>query len=401
MRWRELALILGLNFSFLMVAINIQSGWLYLIVALTFALIGVSFFLPRIALNGLEVSRNSTSHVFEGDPIAVTLRVRNSGHFTRYFFQVVDRLPSFVASPVTQQFAISVLPGKKEITLQYFFQTRLRGEHFFHPVELRTGLPFGLYTHRKKLSITHSFLVFPKVINLDRFPLYGHHSPWMNIDSVLSRGGNGQDFFGVREYRTGDPLRQIHWRSSARHCRLVVKEFEDRYRPNLSILLDLHPDAHVGEDAESTLEYMVKMAASIISYSLNRGNPTELIVAKGKEICRKGHLNWWEALEFLARVKSESEIPLAVLLERIKGKILPHSSVVLVTTSQISPPPFLLLWMEEVSEIILILLIAGSFMPGDREKEWRAIFPRCDQAGIKLLVYRRGEGLKSCLEERW
>src|SRR5918912_409029 len=98
----------------------------------------------------------------------------------------------------------------------------------------------------------------------------GAGGSWFGVQEREGRArrGEGMDFHGVREWRQGDPLRRVHWPTTARTGRLSVVEFERAFQQDLVIALDLRRGSEYGEGRETTLEYAVKTAATLIDATL-------------------------------------------------------------------------------------------------------------------------------------
>ena len=113
----------------------------------------------------------------------------------------------------------------------------------------------------------------------------------MEAALAAPRAGSGNEIFGVREYQRGDPLRRIHWRTSARRGELVVREFEPPGRRTLTVLLDAAPKTAAEADQAA------RLAASEAWDCLREGGRVTLW-APG--LAPSAHA-WWELLEWLAR----------------------------------------------------------------------------------------------------
>src|SRR5437016_13423600 len=90
--------------------------------------------------------------------------------------------------------------------------------------------------------------------------------------------GEGSEFYGIREYHPGDPLRRVHWRSSARMGRLAVVEYEHDVSVDLTLVLDARRGSDVGFGSETALEMAVTVAASLARLVLERGNRCRLAI---------------------------------------------------------------------------------------------------------------------------
>lgn len=100
-----------------------------------------------------------------------------------------------------------------------------------------TSDPVGLFRNTVRVMDAEHTLVLPRFTSLHAQPAVRE----FEASVVAPRAGGGTEIFGVREYRPGDPLRRIHWRSTARRGELIVREFEPPGVQNLGIFLDPNP----------------------------------------------------------------------------------------------------------------------------------------------------------------
>jgi uncharacterized protein (DUF58 family) len=131
------------------------------------------------------------------------------------------------------------------------------------------------------------------------------------------RVGRGSQVIGTREYRTGDSLRQIHWRSTARTGQLVVKEFSDDEQQAFTVVLDLQSDISIGSSKFSTFETAIRLAASFGYYATQKNIPFRLVGSSPKWTPPAMPLSWWATLNYLAKVENDGPEPLAKVLGRL------------------------------------------------------------------------------------
>jgi uncharacterized protein (DUF58 family) len=118
----------------------------------------------------------------------------------------------------------------------------------------------------------------------------------MEASTASPRAGYGNEVFGVREYRAGDSLRRIHWRSSARHGELVVREFEPPGLQTLTILVDPSPPTTQAADQ------IARLAASEAWDCIREGGR---VVVGGPGLEPVGpSRDMWTLLEWLSRYPS-------------------------------------------------------------------------------------------------
>jgi len=170
-----------------------------------------------------------------------------------------------------------------------------RGPIGAHGWVLETGDPLGFFRHRGPSVDSELALVLPRFAALATRP----ETRELEASLAAPRAGSGTEMFGVREYRPGDPLRRIHWRSSARHGELIVREFEPPGAQTLGIFCDPSPPTHEAADQ------IARLAASEAWDCLRAGGRV-VLWAPGAEPSRPNEArSLWALLEWLARFPSQ------------------------------------------------------------------------------------------------
>lgn len=329
-----------------LIAWNRGIALLYGMFALVVALLLVSQFLPRLMLRSLTAERHYPDQITEGESLPVTLTLTSPGRWTRYLVELEQPLP-----PGGEQSAVTALlpsiKGEREFELQV--PCELRGRHRLPPLLARSGYPLGVSEASKALCAEgDEVLVYPVPFRLDSFPyVSGAHMPLSGVQAVAMTGG-GQEFIEVREYQPGDSPRHIHWPQTARQQHLMVREYEFQSATEVTLLLDLQRAANVGEGRHTTLEYAVKIAASLAQQACAAGHRVRLL-GYGKQPLRippgSGHQHYHTLLTALAQVQADGDAPYAQAIQQALLEVAPGSVLVLFHAppegaEQLEPPAF-------------------------------------------------------------
>ncbi|MDP1666201.1 MAG: DUF58 domain-containing protein [Methylobacter sp.] len=157
--------------------------------------------------------------------------------------------------------AETALPELAQTPLQVkisFIPTR-RGTITFADSYLAKPDLLGLFRRLIELKARQSCLVLPKHYPVKPLALAGKRKYQAGGVSLANSVGNSSEFMSLRDYQRGDPLNSIHWKSFARHGKLIVKEYQDEYFVRRALLLD----TFVGDAAAEQFEAAVSVAASI------------------------------------------------------------------------------------------------------------------------------------------
>lgn len=288
--------------------LNLLYGMFALLVATTL----LAHLFPRLMLRGISVNRSYPKSVIEGESLLLEVTLVNRSAFARRMIEVVDRVPPAAEDERRPMSFVAKLAGRERRNYRYELRCDLRGEHSLGPLTVRSGFPLGIVTRERLLPDTvSSLLVYPSMFPIVSLPLAASGNLPLRGAVAVSRAGGSEDFSGTREYRRGDSPRFIHWPSTARHGEMIVKEFEMRAATEVTIVLDLHKHAQIGSGKESTLEYAVKIAASITRYVLAQGHDAQLMASGARPWfvpAGRGVAQLARVLEVLARVQADGDI---------------------------------------------------------------------------------------------
>ena len=170
--------------------------------------------------------------------------------------------------------------GRWQQRFTYELRPRWRGRHHVGPAERTIGDGLGLATVSTVIPGTTELLVTPRVEPLPK--LAGASGLGMASDATLLRTGLGAaDDVLIREYRHGDDVRRIHWRSTARTGALMVRREERSWDPSATVLIDNRSVAYSRRIPDDRLEWAVSAAASIAIHLLSDGFDLTLVEADG------------------------------------------------------------------------------------------------------------------------
>ena len=170
--------------------------------------------------------------------------------------------------------------GRWQQRFSYELRPAWRGRHQVGPAERTVADGLGLSMIRTVVPGTTELLVTPRVEPLPN--LAGASGLGMATDTTLLRTGLGAaDDVLIREYRQGDDVRRVHWRSTARTGALMVRREERSWDPSATVLIDNRASAYSRRTPDDRLEWAVSAAASIAIHLLTDGFDLNLIEADG------------------------------------------------------------------------------------------------------------------------
>lgn len=222
----------------------------------------------------------SPAQVEAGKEARVQLDLTNDGRTPTGLLLLEDQLPYVLGT--RPRFVIDRMGAGRRRSVGYVVRSDVRGRYVVGPLSVRLGDPFGLIELSRTFTSTTSLVVVPKVVPLPPIPLSG---AWTGSGDNRPRAfasGSAEDVT-VREYRRGDDLRRVHWRSSAHVGELMVRREEQPWQSRATLFLDNRRLAHRGRGAASSLEHAVSAAASVAVHLVRRGFVVRLVTADGDE----------------------------------------------------------------------------------------------------------------------
>ena len=350
--------VLGLLLLAAILGVDLSKSKLYQVFALLIALVAVSLLWAWARRARLRAERELPRYATVGEECPYVVTVTNDGLTSLRGFLLSERPPD--PRPTLRSFAFTEEPGEEKrnpfdrffiyyrwrwlLERRVFFKSAARGEHaVLRPGEsvrmpmsliprrrgviklrdLRVRLPdpFGLFQRCRKVKTQgETLVVLPKRYRLPNLELPGDACFQLGGEAVSNTIGQSGEFLGLREYRMGDALRHIHWKSWAKIGEPIVKEFEDVYFPRYGLVLDNFAE-HGDEDL---FEESVSVAASFAASIDTKRNLLDLMFIKDEAILVKagrGEAKAEKLLEVLAAVEVEPEEH----LEELEGLVKRHA----------------------------------------------------------------------------
>jgi uncharacterized protein (DUF58 family) len=264
--------------------------------------------------------------VSAGQPARVQLSLTNEGRTPSGVLLLEDHLPYVLGT--RPRFVLEGIGHGWRRHVSYQVRSDVRGRFDIGPMTVRVVDPFGLVELARAFQTTVPLTVTPRTVPLSSIPLGG---AWTGSGDNRPRAfamGSAEDVT-VREYRRGDDLRRVHWRSSARVGELMVRREEQPWQSRATLFLDNRLRSHRGQGIASSLEAAVSVAASIAVHLSRRGFAVRLVTAAGEDPAsawhvRSSELNAAPLLEALAVLTStqRSQLDTGWLTEHGSGGLV-------------------------------------------------------------------------------
>jgi uncharacterized protein (DUF58 family) len=376
-----------------------------------------SWLWSAFSLRGIKLERTArTLRAQVGQIFEERFEIVNQSRLFRLWLEVRNEssLPESGGSQV-----LTLIGGRQRRI--YWSQTMLstRGVFPLGPTIMASGDLFGLFPEKRSFPAQDTLIVYPLIWDIRTFP----NPPGLLPGGEALRRRTHQitpNASGVREYYPGDALNRIHWVSTARRSRLMVKEFELDPLAEVWLFLDM---ARFGQAAlpytppqfnilnywrkpvkvslpPSTEEYAISIAASLGRHFLSNGRAVGL-VSGGQQLTLlspdRGGRQLGKILEGLAVLHAQGELPLQALVETQARHIARGNIIVLITPTVLIEFVYLVEYLlRRGLRPVTVLLDAASF-GGSLGTD--SLIERVRALGVPVRKIANGADLSSALSE--
>lgn len=368
------------------------------------------------AVRAVRIARMTRSRRAQvGRSFAEYFRVHNSGWLPKLWLEIRDHstLPGHSASHV-----VPSLWSKQQYEWQIDTPCTVRGEFQLGPLTITSGDPFGLFLAPRRINAVERIIVYPAMVPVDSF----------SLPIGLLSGGEAQRYItqnvttnaaGVRDYVPGDSINRVHWRSTARRDRLIVKEFELDPMVDIWLFVDFSAQSLVESPnvqrvsplgallpgtqmiPPSTEEYAAVIAASLARHFIDDQRALGFSAyLPRREVLQpeRGDHQLTRILESLAIARSLSDYPLHAMLA-LEAHRFTRGTTLVIVTSSLNPR-----WVQELQVIVrrgvrptCVFIDPSSFDKAYQSEEIRGML---QLARIPHIPVQQGEGLSAALSQR-
>jgi uncharacterized protein (DUF58 family) len=370
-------------------------GWsvMYRVSYVILLLGGLSWLWALISARTLTVERRSRSQRAQvGGYFEEWVAVDNTGYLPKPWVEI--RSDSNLSEHGVRRGFFLGPKARRSWTLRT--QCTSRGKFTLGDIVVSTGDPFGLFQREVRFPSAATVVVYPKTVD---FVTPGH------IPGQLPGGAEQKGHVpfvtptaaGVRDYQPSDPLSRIHWPTTARIGRLMVKEFELDPFSDVWIVVDLDRQAHYGSGTESTEEYSVTVAASLARHFLMQNRSVGLMAQREVLPPDRGIRQLTKVLELLAVVRADRWETLTELIAAESMRISRLATVFVVTPS--ANPSWVAVCQhlaERNVKMLVALVESGTFGSGVAAID---VVGSLAAATIPTYLVKRGEPLEALLTQ--
>ena len=368
-------------------------------------MLAVAFLWSRMGFARLEASvRRPNRPMRVGEQLSEMVEIANHGGLPNPWIEIEEMtdIPGVRAGRIVD------MPG---VIVHRRFEVKApllqRGEFTLGPLVVRSADPFGLFPNSREFQGAERLLVYPRAVPIPDFAM-----------AHLNLSGDAGDrrrthlvsphVSSIRDYVAGDSMSRIHWPSTARQSRLMVKLFDQGEAGEVWIVFDQHASTVAGRDAESADEYGATIAVSAVEKYLGMQLPAGY-VSYGSHPMMSPPVRGGGQLESITRNiatgRPEGDVPLVDVLTDLDPEIGTNTALVVITAARSRE------WVEALQgfarrgvNVTVALLDRESFLDGDQrtgtdEDSNMNVLAELVTAGIRTYSVKQGVPLANALTE--
>lgn len=252
-----------------------------------------------------------------GSSARVILRLQNLSRLPTGTLLLEDRLPYALGS--RPRVVLERLGSHQASSVAYTVRADVRGRYPIGPLVIRLTDPFGLCELTRSFPSVDRLTVIPQVVALPAVRLAGEYAG-TGESRARSVAVHGEDDAATREYRRGDDLRRVHWRSTARTGELMVRREEQPWESRATVVLDTRVFAHRGEGPTASFEWAVSAAASVAVHLRHAGYKVRMVTGGGVDVDATEAGGEGLLLDTLADVKLAQNGDIGILVEQVRRR---------------------------------------------------------------------------------
>ncbi len=307
--------------------LNTQANLLFFIGYLLIGIFIIAIIFSARNLKGLTVQRKTESVAFQNQVVDVELKIDSVE--PRLFLLLMDKFLPAIESDREKNFFIYSTKKDESIIFKYSITASKRGRHMLGPTQITSLYPFLLVSRNSIEENYSTILIYPEISKIMNFPTY-EQILTSSSNKIITTIGGSNEFYGIREYQSGDSIRIIDWKVSARFNKLVVKEFEKQLGHSSYIILDINSEGTIGSGTDSNFERSINITASITKNRIENNDNIGLIWGREHIFPSTGPEQLYAILNNLALLKADKMFGLKESFQKAESLLEPESVLIVI-----------------------------------------------------------------------
>lgn len=286
---------------------------------------------------------------FAGDYLYIEVKVKNKSINPIPVIEIYDAYPEVFELSLGENFLTTQLGPKQTISFSYIVRIPIRGKFLVGPTKIIMHDRQGFFSDEAVLAELTELLVYPSYEDIKKLEMLGSKRQLGKMfgSHRTKIKGMGTDFFGIREFQPGDPLKFVHWASVGKSGgeKIMVREFESEQNIRVLLLLDASASMAGGLPRNTKLEFAIRSCVMMAHLAIENKDTVGLCVADQEVrsyLEPTGSRNFmFQFLEVLANVEPQSEIAWTKAAEYLLPRIGKASYIIILSDLEGDPTDFI------------------------------------------------------------
>jgi uncharacterized protein (DUF58 family) len=237
--------------------------------------LGADLILLYRVRRGFSATRNVPARLSNGDENKIQIELRNHYSFA-VVLQVIDEIP-FQFQRRDLHFDLNLQPFEQRVLI-YSLRPVKRGEYAFGALRVFVQSPLGLIVRRFSFSIDVMVPVYPSYLQMRHYELLAIHNRLTRTGiKKIRKIGQNREFELIKDYVSGDDIRTINWKATARRSRLMVNQYQDERSQQVFSLIDKGRLMQMPFQGMSLLDYAINASLVISNIAIRKFDKAGLI----------------------------------------------------------------------------------------------------------------------------
>lgn len=212
----------------------------------------------------------------ENQKIEVKYTISNESPFNLISYEIYESFEGTHQKNSTFQFDSTVKKKRKKTLNMNLPLNEGFGEKKTKEASLIIKDLLGIFKFEIVDTYHHTVLVYPEIQNFKQVPISNNDETYLSGDFEIHKKGVSPNFYGIRHYQVGDPMKFINWKLSGKLNELVVNEYENAVNLKVNYLLNFDEKLHIGKGVNSTWEYSRDLCLSLVKKDIEKNHHVEI-----------------------------------------------------------------------------------------------------------------------------
>lgn len=250
--------------NFIIFVVGFFKPQLFTIPLTTLILVLFNYFKLRHIAKFLEVSRKCEKKGKENEKTSVIYEFKNYSLFKITNLTLLEKFDGTSLKYLSSYLDLNLKTKRKKKLRKHYPLNEGFGEKYFEELTLILSDTLGMFSFKVIYDFKDEILVYPEIQNVRSHSLTNNDDSYLSGDYEVFKKGISPNFYSIKQYQYGDPVKNINWKISQKLNELVVNEYENAVNLKVHYILNFNEDSHLGRGVNSTWEYTRDTALALL-----------------------------------------------------------------------------------------------------------------------------------------